>query len=222
MEERIRVKVLIVDDDALVRSGLTTMLDGADGINVVGTASDGTDVEAAVREHTPDVVLMDIRMPNLDGITATKQLVSHPNTPRVIVLTTFDSDELVVEALRAGASGFLVKDTPPQEIVESILRVASGDAALSASVTKQLIGLVVNTDETNARQHARDALDTLTDRERDVAIAVGNGASNQEIATGLFMSVATVKAHVSRILEKLAMSSRVQLALLVHDAAVES
>ncbi|MBB4661291.1 response regulator [Conexibacter arvalis] len=213
------IRVLLVDDDALVRSGLRMMLAGAERIEVVGEADDGRGVLAAVDRHRPDVVLMDIRMPQLDGIAATRLLRAQPASPEVLVLTTFDADELVLQALRAGAAGFLLKDTPPREIVRAIELVAAGEAMVSPSVTRQLIALVAGDGEAAARgERARKRLATLSPREREVADAVGRGRANAEIAAELHMSVATVKAHVSRLLAKLEVDNRVQIALLVQDA----
>ena len=213
------IRVLLVDDDALVRSGLRLLLSGACDIEVVGEADDGRGVLPAVDRHRPDIVLMDIRMPQLDGIAATRLLRSQPAPPAVIVLTTFDADELVLRALQAGAAGFLLKDTPPDEIVRAIELVHRGDAMLSPTVTRQLIGLVAGEGDAGARRDdARARLTTLSPREREVALAVGEGAANAEIAQRLHMSVPTVKAHVSRLLSKLEVDNRVQIALLVHDA----
>jgi DNA-binding NarL/FixJ family response regulator len=213
------VRVLLVDDDALVRSGLRMMLAGAERIDVVGEADDGRGVLGAVDRHRPDVVLMDIRMPQLDGIAATRLLRSQPDPPAVVVLTTFDADELVLRALRAGAAGFLLKDTPPAEIVRAIELVHAGDGMLSPAVTRQLIRLVAGEGDAAARHDsAREQLEALSPREREVALAVGRGQPNAEIAAELHMSVATVKAHVSRLLVKLGVENRVQIALLVQDA----
>jgi DNA-binding NarL/FixJ family response regulator len=214
------IRVLLVDDDALVRQGLRLLLSGAPGIEVVGQADDGRGVLPAVDRHHPDVVLMDIRMPQLDGIAATRLLRAQPAPPAVIVLTTFDADELVLRALQAGAAGFLLKDTPPGEIVRAIELVQRGDAMLSPTVTRQLIGLVAGEGDAGARRdEARARLAALSPREHEVALAVGEGAANAEIAQRLHMSVPTVKAHVSRLLSKLEVDNRVQVALLVHDAA---
>ena len=211
------IRVLLVDDDALVRSGLRMMLAGAAGIEVVGEAGDGREALGAVDRHHPDVVLMDIRMPQLDGIAATRLLRGQPRPPAVIVLTTFDADELVLRALRAGAAGFLLKDTAPPEIVRAIELVHAGEGMLSPAVTGKLIALVSGDDRS---EEAREALAGLSGREHEVALAVGRGASNADIAAELHMSVATVKAHVSRLLAKLALDNRVQLALLVQEARV--
>ena len=211
------IRVLLVDDDALVRSGLRMMLTGADSVEVVGEADDGRAVLGAVDRHRPDVVLMDIRMPQLDGIEATRLLRAQPSPPAVIVLTTFDADELVLRALRAGAAGFLLKDTPPPEIVRAIEHVHAGEGTLSPTITRRLISLVA--DDGGRREAARLKLASLSAREREVADLVGQGCSNADIASKLHMSVATVKAHVSRLLVKLEAENRVQVALLVQDAS---
>ena len=212
----VTIKVLIVDDDALVRAGLTMMLDGANGIEVVGEAADGDKVPAAVDAHAPDVVLMDLRMPRTDGITATRRLRARPRAPEVIVLTTFDADENVLGGLRAGASGFLLKDSPPPRIVEAIRRVAAGDPILSPEITRRLMDRAAA--QAGARERARAALATLTPREHEVAIGIARGETNAEIAARLFMSLATVKSHITHILTKLALTNRTQIALLAHDA----
>ena len=211
------VKVLLVDDDALVRAGLRLILSSADDIDIVGEADDGADAVAAVRQHRPDVVLMDIRMPRVDGITATAALRALDKPPQVVVLTTFQADAHVVAALRAGASGFLVKDTPPGDILTAIRLVAAGDAIISPSVTRTLLGHFAQSGASERQQAAARKLADLSDREREVATAVGAGSSNAEIASTLFMSEATVKAHVSRLLSKLDLNNRVQIAILVHD-----
>jgi DNA-binding NarL/FixJ family response regulator len=213
------VRVLLVDDDALVRAGLRLILSSADDIEVVGESDDGVGATAAVRQHRPDVVLMDVRMPQMDGITATAALRRLDPPPQVIILTTFQADEHVVAALRAGASGFLVKDTPPADIINAVRLVAAGDAIVSPSVTRTLLSHFGNTESSERHRLAAGQLAALTDREREVATAVGAGASNAAIAASLFMSEATVKAHVSRLLSKLGASNRVQIAILVHDAA---
>jgi DNA-binding NarL/FixJ family response regulator len=212
------VRVLIVDDDALVRAGLTMLLAGAEDIAIVGEAGDGGEVAQAVVEHAPDVVLMDIRMPGMDGLAATVLLRAQAGAPEVIVLTTFEADDYVLRALRAGASGFVLKDTPPAEIVRAVRTVAPGEPILSPTVTRRLIGHVTESQGDERRRRARDTLDRLTEREREVAVAIGLGRSNAEIGRELYMSVATVKAHVSRVLEKLELNNRVQIALLAHDA----
>jgi DNA-binding NarL/FixJ family response regulator len=214
----VTVKVLLVDDDALVRAGLRIILSSAEDIQVVGEADDGARVVAAVRQHRPDVVLMDIRMAQMDGITATAALRRLNPPPKVIVLTTFQADEQVMSALRAGASGFLVKDTPPADIINAVRLVASGDAIISPSVTRTLLSHFGDAQASDRRRAATQRLATLTDREREVATAIASGASNAEVAASLFMSEATVKAHVSRLFTKLDVANRVQIAILVHDA----
>src|SRR6266498_5747816 len=194
------------------------ILSSAQDLELVGDVDDGVRAVAAVREHRPDVVLMDIRMPEMDGITATAALRRLEAPPQVIVLTTFQADEQVMSALRAGAGGFLLKDTPPAEIVAAVRLVASGEAMLSPSVTRTLLSHLGNDGMTDRRRFAAQRLTSLTDREREVATAVGSGASNAEVTASLFMSEATVKAHVSRLLTKLAVTNRVHIAILVHDA----
>ncbi|WP_374199613.1 response regulator [Micromonospora sp. NBRC 110038] len=215
------VRVLIVDDDALVRAGLSMILGGAPELRVVGEAADGDQVPAAVAACAPDVVLMDIRMPRVDGLAATEALRALPRPPEVLVLTTFDADDQVLRALRAGAAGFLLKDTPPAEIVRAVCRVAAGEATLSPTVTRQLIRHVTAAEPAGGdprRDRARRLLAALSEREREVALALGRGRTNAEISAELFMSVATVKAYVSRLLTKLDLNNRVQVAILVHDA----
>ncbi|MFC5137050.1 response regulator [Actinomycetospora rhizophila] len=210
------IRVLVVDDDALVRSALTMMLDGADGIRVAGEAADGDEVPALVDAHAPHVVLMDLRMPRVGGLAATKRVRERPDPPEVLVLTTFDSDENVLHALRAGAGGFLLKDTPPAQIVEAVQRVAAGDPVLSPTVTRRLMDRAGA--DASDRERARAALRSLSEREYDVAVAIARGRSNAEIAAEAYMSLSTVKAHVSHVLAKLDLENRTQVALLVHDA----
>lgn len=210
--------MLLVDDDALVRAGLRMILSSAEDLEVVGEADDGARAVAAVRAHRPDVVLMDIRMPEMDGIAATAALHRLDTPPHVIVLTTFQADEQVISALRAGADGFLLKDTPPAEILNAVRLVAAGEAMLSPSVTRTLLSHLDDTGVSDRRRTATQRLATLTDREREVALAVGSGASNAEVASSLFMSEATVKAHVSRLLSKLDVANRVHIAIVVHDS----
>jgi DNA-binding NarL/FixJ family response regulator len=214
-----QIRVLVVDDDALVRAGLTMLLAAVDDIEIVGEAADGSEVEHAVAEHQPDVVLMDIRMPGMDGLAATEILRTRGDSPEVIVLTTFDADDHVLSALRAGASGFLLKDTSPADIVHAIRAVAAGEPILSPTITRRLIEHATESEGSERRRrHAREQLGQLTEREREVAVAIGHGKSNAEISRELYMSIATVKAHVSRLLEKLEFNNRVQIALLAHDA----
>jgi DNA-binding NarL/FixJ family response regulator len=212
------IRVLLVDDDALVRAGLSMMLNGAGDLVIVGEAGDGDQVPAAVAKHKPDVVLMDLRMPRVDGITATRRLRAAPQPPEVIVLTTFDADENVLGALRAGASGFLLKDAPPAQIAEAIRRVAAGDPILSPTVTRRLMRRAA--DQENTREQALRQLAGLSPREREVVQAIAEGQTNAEIAASLLMSVPTVKAHVTHILTKAGLANRTQIALLAHDAGL--
>lgn len=214
------IRVMLVDDDPLVRSGLRMLLGGTESIEVVAEADDGDKVLGAVDRHRPDVVLMDIRMPGLDGVSAAGLLAAQPSPPAILMLTTFDADDLVLRALRAGAAGFLLKDTPPAEIVRAIELVHAGDSMLSPAVTRRLIDLVAGeADETTPRADADRLLAGLSPRELEVARAVGRGLSNADISAELHLSVATVKAHVSRLLEKLGADNRVQIALLIRDAS---
>jgi DNA-binding NarL/FixJ family response regulator len=214
----VSVRVLLVDDDPLVRAGLRMILATAEDLEVVGEVDDGARAVAAVLKHRPDVVLMDIRMPEMDGITATAAVRRLDSPPQVVVLTTFQADEQVMSALRAGAAGFLLKDTPPTEIMSAVRLVASGEAMLSPSVTRTLLSHLGDAQASERRRNATQRLAMLTDRERQVAVAVGSGASNAEVATSLFMSEATVKSHVSRLLIKLDVANRVHIAIVVHDA----
>jgi len=212
------VRVLLVDDDALVRAGLAMMLDAFDEIEVVGSITDGAEVPAAVNTHRPDVVLMDIRMPGIDGLTATASLRARRDPPEVIVLTTFDTDDHVLRAMRAGAGGFLLKHTPPAEIARAVCRVAAGEPMMSPEVLRRMIGFVAGGGVNPQREQAREALERLSPGEREVAALIAQGRTNQEVGEALRMSTATVKAYVSRILTKLQMTNRVQVALLVHDS----
>ncbi|ANY05140.1 response regulator [Pseudonocardia sp. HH130630-07] len=223
------IRVLLVDDDPLVRAGLRVMLDGhaltgtgsgpGRRIRVVGDAGDGDEVPDAVRAARPHVVLMDLRMRRVNGVTATQRLTAEPDAPTVVVLTTFDADEHVVRALRAGAGGFLLKDAAPEGIVEAVRAAADGDAVLSPAITRRLIGIVKGgAGPVDRRRAARSRLERLAERERDVAEAVARGGSNADIAEELHMSVATVKSYVSKLLRELGLDNRVQIALLVRDA----
>ncbi|MEU3255232.1 response regulator transcription factor [Streptomyces sp. NPDC006997] len=214
------IRLLLVDDDPLVRAGLSLMLGGADDIEVVGEAADGAQAEAVAARTRPDVVLMDLRMPVVDGLTATERLRARADAPQVVVLTTFHADEQVLRALRAGAAGFVLKDTAPAEILDAVRRVAAGDPVLSPTVTRQLMAHAAGTTTDTRRSRARARLAALNDREREVTVAVGRGLANAEIASALYMSVATVKTHVSRVLAKLDLGNRVQIALLAHDAGL--
>ncbi|GAA1289920.1 response regulator transcription factor [Pseudonocardia aurantiaca] len=214
------IDVLVVDDDPVVRFGLVMMLRGAPDIRVVAEAGNGTEVLPLVDRHAPDVVLMDIRMPVMDGLAATEALRARPRSPQVIVLTTFDADSHVLRALRAGAAGFLLKDTPPDEIVTAVRQVACGRPVLSPDVTRRLIARVAESDKDRRRDAARARLALLGEREREIAVEVGRGSANAEIAAALYVSVPTVKTHVSAILTKLGLNNRVQIALLAHDAGL--
>jgi DNA-binding NarL/FixJ family response regulator len=211
------IRVLLVDDEWLVRAGLATMLSGTEDIEIVGEAADGRAVPEAVARTRPQIVLMDIRMPRMDGVTATAELRRTPGAPEVILLTTFHTDELILGALRAGANGFLLKDTPPPQIVEAIRRVAAGEPILSPTVTRKLMAQALESGN-DRRTMARTRLATLRPSERKVAEAIGTGASNAEVADTLTMSLATIKSYTSRILARLDLTNRVQLALLIHDA----
>lgn len=211
-------RVLLTDDDPLVRAGLALILGGAKTIEVVAEAANGREAVAAVREQPVDLVLMDLRMPVMDGIEATRAISAEPRAPKVLVLTTFDADDHIVRALAAGAAGFLLKDTPPPRIVKAIEAVMAGEPMLSPAVTQNLIRQVTADSTDHRRTDAERLVATLTERELDVARAVGHGRSNAEIAGELFMSLATVKAHISRIFAKLDATNRVQVAITMHDA----
>ena len=213
-------RLLIVDDEALVRAGLKMILESDDELEVVAEADDGADAARMVKEHRPDVVLMDIRMPRLDGLAATREVQALPDPPKIVVLTTFDLDDYVFRALQAGASGFLLKDTPPRELVQAIKVVAVGDAMLSPAVTRRLIGHFAGDPRTDRRRVARERISKLTEREREVLVEVGRGLQNADIGRKLFMSEATVKAHVSRALVKLDATNRVQVAILAYEAGL--
>ncbi|WP_242504633.1 response regulator transcription factor [Promicromonospora panici] len=214
------ITVLIADDDPVVRFGLKMMLSGAADLRVVAEASDGAEAVELARRHHPDVVLMDIRMPGTDGLTATETLRSRAEAPQVMVLTTFDADAHVLRALRAGAAGFLLKDTPPDELVVAIRHAAQGRPVLSPEVTRRLIARVAGSDQDTRQAAARRRLDVLADRERTVAAEVGAGRSNAEIAARHHLGLTTVKTHVSAILTKLDLNNRVQVALLVQEAGL--
>jgi DNA-binding NarL/FixJ family response regulator len=228
-----RTRVVLVDDDALVRAGLRMILGGADDLEVVAEAGDGLEGESVVERHRPDVVLMDIRMPRRDGLETTRALLSDAARAaraargeelRVIVLTTFDADDMVVQALRDGASGFLLKDTEPRRLVDAVRQVAAGEPILSPSVTATLIAHVAGAAGAAAGDGRRSAaearLSDLTEREREVALAIGRGLSNADISRELYLSVPTVKAHVSRVLDKVGADNRVQVAIVIHDAGL--
>ena len=214
------IRVLIADDQALVRAGLRVLIDAEEGVEVVAEVDDGLEAVARVLETRPDVVLMDIRMPHLDGLAATRQIVSNPELDgvRVLILTTFELDEYVFEALRSGASGFLVKDAEPVELLRAIRVVAEGEALLSPGVTRRLIGEFVS--QPQGRSFDADALDPLTDREREVVALVAAGLSNEEIAAELVISPATARTHVSRAMVKLHARDRAQLVVLAYESGL--
>jgi DNA-binding NarL/FixJ family response regulator len=214
------VRVLLVDDEELVRFGLRTVLEASGGFAVVGEAGDGAAGVAAARELRPDVVLMDIRMPVLDGLSATRQVLALPDPPQVAVLTTFHVDEYVYAALAAGAAGFLLKDTPPREIAAAVRAVADGTATLSPAVTAALIESYVDRRAAPRRAEAQRRIATLSDREREVLRLLGSGEPNAELARRLYVSEATVKTYVSRLLAKLDLANRTQAAILAHEAGL--
>jgi DNA-binding NarL/FixJ family response regulator len=213
------IRVVLVDDEQLVRSGLRMILESAGDIEVVGEAADGGGAVEQVRLHRPDAVLMDIRMPAMDGLAATRELTALPDPPKVIMLTTFELDEYVHTALEHGAVGFLLKDTPPRDLIQAVRTVADGNAMLAPTVTRRLIAEFAARGGTRAVS-ARTRLEALTGRELEVVVAVAQGLSNAQIGRRLFMSEATVKAHVSSILAKLGLTNRVQAAILAHDAGL--
>jgi DNA-binding NarL/FixJ family response regulator len=214
------ISVLLADDEALIRAGLRMILETTDDLTVVDEAGDGQAAVAAVDRHRPDVVLMDIRMPRLDGLAATAVIRARPQPPSVIVLTTFNTDHDVFRALEAGATGFLLKDTPPADLLRAVRLAAAGDAMLSPSVTRQVIHRFTAEDRSLARAEARDRLRPLTEREREVLVQIGMGHANAVIARALHMSEATVKSHITRLFEKLAATNRVQLAIAAFRAGL--
>ncbi|MFE6738699.1 response regulator transcription factor [Streptomyces tubercidicus] len=220
--EREPVRVVIVDDDQLVRLALRLVIDGEPDLAVVAEAADGDAAITVVDKQRPDVVLMDIRMPGRDGLSTTRELLTRPAPPRVLMLTTFDSDDMVLGALRAGALGFVLKDTPPARILDAVRTVANGNPVLSPAATARVIAAATGPQSSEARRSSREAarnqLSVLTERELDTARAIADGLGNPEIAERLHISVATVKAHTGNLFAKLAVENRVQIALLVRDA----
>ncbi|MEU4432044.1 response regulator transcription factor [Nocardia rhamnosiphila] len=220
--EQETVRVVIVDDDQLVRMALRLVIDGEPDLTVVAEAADGDTALEVVAEQRPDVVLMDVRMPGRDGVETTRYLRAVPAAPAVLMLTTFDSDELVLGALRAGALGFVLKDTPPARIADAVRTVAAGNPVLSPTVTARVIAAATGPGSTESRSASRDAarkrLAALSERELDTARAIADGLANPEIAVRLQVTVATVKAHTGNLFTKLGVANRVQIALLVRDA----
>ncbi len=213
------IRVLLVDDQALVRSGFRMLLDSSDDIEVVGEAENGAEALERMAASPVDVVLMDIRMPVMDGVEATKRIVASGVPAHVLVLTTFDADEYVYAALRAGASGFLLKDSRPDELLQAIRSVANGDAVVAPSATRRLLDrfapmLPTGQGRTDSR------LDVLTDREREVLIEIAKGATNAEISTTLYMAEGTVKTHIGRLFTKLRARDRVQLVLIAYETEI--
>jgi DNA-binding NarL/FixJ family response regulator len=210
------IRVLVVDDQAMVRAGLRLILDGQADIEVVGEAADGEAAQVAVRRDHPDLVLMDIRMPRLDGIAATRKLIEHDPAVRVLVVTTFDADQYVFEALRAGASGFILKDSSPEQLVAAVRLIAAGDALLAPARTRRLI-------ETQVRPKPTvdsSLIGTLTDREREVLLLMARGLDNSQIAAELFISDATVRTHIGHVLSKLNSRSRVQAVVVAYESGL--
>jgi DNA-binding NarL/FixJ family response regulator len=212
------IRVLIADDQALVRGGFRMILEAQGDIEVVGEASDGREAVAQAREHDPDVVLMDIRMPELDGLEATRRLVSGDGSARVLMLTTFDLDEYVYEAMKAGASGFLLKDVRPEQLAEAVRVVAAGDSLLAPAITQRLIAEFVRRPPPGSG--APTELSELTERELEVLKLIARGLSNGEIASALFVSEATVKTHVTHVLTKLKLRDRVQAVVLAYESGL--
>jgi DNA-binding NarL/FixJ family response regulator len=210
------IKVLLVDDDHLMRAGLTMIIEQTRDVVVVGEADDGRKSIAMARRERPDVVLMDVRMPVLDGIEATREITSLPDAPRVVILTTFELDEYVFNALQAGASGFLLKRTPPEQLIDGIRTVAAGDALLSPSVTRRLIAEFATRPERAVHPRLAD----LTDREREVLVEMARGLSNEELAETLFISENTVKTHVKKVLTKLGARDRVNAVVMAYQGGL--
>jgi DNA-binding NarL/FixJ family response regulator len=213
------IRVLLCDDQALVRSGFRMILDAREDLEVVGEAEDGLQAIALARKLDPDVILMDVRMPELDGVEATRRLVAGGSRARILILTTFDLDEYVYEAIRAGASGFLLKDVQPSQLVDAIRVVAAGEALLAPTVTRRLLDRFADTLQADDGTRP-PSLDSLTEREREVLKLLASGLSNAELAERLFLSETTVKSHISSVLRKLDLRDRVQAVVLAYEAGL--
>jgi DNA-binding NarL/FixJ family response regulator len=214
----VAVRVVVVDDEPMVCAHLRTILGSADDLEVVGEAHDGAAAVEAVRRDRPDVVLMDLRMRGVDGLTAIERINQLPDPPVVVALTTFDADQYVLRALRAGAAGFLVKSTPPEDLIGLVRVAAAGNMVLSPIAARRLVTASANRESTH--QRARALVESLTDRELEVLACLGEGLSNAQIAARLYLSEATVKGYVSRMLDKLGCANRTQAGLLAHDASI--
>jgi DNA-binding NarL/FixJ family response regulator len=216
----VSVSVVLVDDQPLLRTGFRMILHATEDIRVVGEAGDGAQAVRVVAEHVPDVVLMDVRMPGMDGVAATREIVASGSRSRVLILTTFDLDEYAFAALQAGASGFLLKDVPPAELISAIRAIADGDAVVSPRITRALLDRYasqLSVPGVPIPPHGHPILEPLTDRETEVLLEVGRGLSNAEIAASLHLSESTVKTHVTRILGKLGLRDRVQAVVMVYE-----
>ncbi|WP_336793892.1 response regulator transcription factor [Gordonia malaquae] len=214
------IRVLVVDDEQLVRAGFALLIDATPDLAAVGEAGDGGEAVRAARRLRPDVVVMDIRMPGIDGLEATRLITVDVDAPRILIVTTFDEDDHVFAALRGGASGFLLKDTPPEELVDAIRTVARGDALLAPTITRRLITEFVRTPQSATRRST--VPDTLTDRELEVFALVAAGLSNGEIADRLYLGITTVKTHVGRLLTKLDARDRVHLVIRAYETGLVS
>jgi DNA-binding NarL/FixJ family response regulator len=216
-DDRTVIRVLIADDQALMRGGFRMILDAEPDLEVIGEAIDGADAVRGFERWQPDVVVMDVRMPTMDGIAATRHITAIDPSAKVLILTTFDLDEYVYDALRAGASGFLLKDRPPEELVHAVRVVAGGDALLAPAVTRRLIEEFAHRPDASV---APTGLEELTDREREVLVLMARGRSNAEIASSLFVAETTVKTHVGRVLHKLGLRDRAQAVVLAYESGL--
>jgi DNA-binding NarL/FixJ family response regulator len=214
----VAIRVVVIDDEPMVCAHLRTILGSAEDLEVVEEAHDGAAAVEAVLRDRPDVVLMDLRMPGVDGLTAIERINQLPDAPVVVALTTFDADQYVLRALRAGAAGFLVKSTPPEELIRLVRVAADGNMVLSPAAARRLVA--ASADRQSSRQRARGLVESLTERELEVFACLGEGLSNAQIAERLYLSEATVKGYVSRMLDKLGCANRTQIGLLAHDAGI--